>query len=195
MKSILRPRSTRARMAVAVAAGATLALTVPGVGQAADAPRAAGGVGAGVGVGGDVGVQAKLSHSQATAKFRAAGITWTSSGGCSDRNRPNCTSFEQINSATVDGVITLKSASGCAIRLTGGTETGHASGTYSHWNGYKVDFGLTNCLNNYIQGTFTSIGGSKWKSGSGNVYYKEGNHWDVTYYNCGGCLAGQRAVG
>ncbi|ADD41184.1 hypothetical protein [Stackebrandtia nassauensis] len=130
--------------------------------------------------------RAKLSHSQATAKFRDAGITWSSSGNCSDRNNPTCTSFEQIRSETVAGVITLKSASGCAIRLTGGTETGHASGTYSHWNGYKVDFALSTCLNNYIQ-RFTYIGGSKWKSGSGNIYYKEGNHWDVLYYNCGGC--------
>ncbi|WP_411133837.1 hypothetical protein [Streptomyces sp. C10] len=135
------------------------------------------------------GLFAKLTHAQATAKFRAAGISWSSSGGCSDRNNPRCTSFDQINSATVDGVITLKGATGCAINLTGGTETGHASGTYSHWNGYKVDFSLSSCLTGYITGTFTSIGGSKWKSASGNVYYKEGDHWDVTYYNCGGCLA------
>ena len=42
-------------------------------------------------------------------------------------------------------------------------------------------------MNGYIQGNFTSIGGSKWQSGSGNIYYHEGNHWDITYYNCGGC--------
>lgn len=132
-------------------------------------------------------VLAKLTHAQATAKFRSAGITWTSSGGCSDRNKPNCTSFDQLNSATADGAATLKSASKCAVKLTGGTETGHASGTYSHWNGYKLDMSLSSCLDNYIKGTFTSIGGSKWKSGSGNIYYREGNHWDVTYYNCGGC--------
>ncbi|UNS97486.1 hypothetical protein MMF93_14025 [Streptomyces tubbatahanensis] len=130
---------------------------------------------------------AKLTHAQATAKFRGAGVTWTSSGGCSDRNTPTCTSFDGLRSQTADGAITLKSASGCAVRLTGGTETGHASGTYSHWNGYKLDMSLSSCLDNYITGTFTSIGGSKWKSGSGNVYYREGNHWDVTYYNCGGC--------
>jgi hypothetical protein len=35
----------------------------------------------------------------------------------------------------VSGIITLKNASGCSINITGGTETGHASGTYSHWNG------------------------------------------------------------
>nr|WP_069816622.1 hypothetical protein [Streptomyces sp. TP-A0874] len=156
-------------------------MAVPGVAHAAQSGTT------------DVGAMAKLTHAQATAKFKAKGITWSSSGGCSDRNKSNCTSFDQINSATVDGVITLKSASGCAIRLTGGTETGHASGTYSHWNGYKVDIGMTSCLTSYIKNHFSSIGGSKWKSASGNVYYNESNHWDVTYYNCGGCLAPNRA--
>ncbi|HET9143940.1 hypothetical protein [Actinophytocola sp.] len=129
----------------------------------------------------------KISHATATARLRSSNITWSSSGGCSNRNNPTCTSFEQVNSATIEGIRTLKSASGCAINVTGGTETGHASGTYSHWNGYKLDTSLSSCLNGYIQGTFTSIGGSKWRSAAGNIYYKEGNHWDITYYNCGGC--------
>ena len=129
----------------------------------------------------------KLSHSDATQRLRASGITWSSSGNCSDRNNPTCTSFEQVNLTTIQGIQTLKSASGCAINVTGGTETGHASGTYSHWNGYKLDTSLSTCLNNYIQNSFSYIGGSKWQSASGNIYYKEGNHWDITYYNCGGC--------
>ncbi|WP_415645921.1 hypothetical protein [Stackebrandtia soli] len=141
----------------------------------------------GVSIAGDVEANAKLTHAQAASRLSAAGITWSSSGGCSDRNNPTCTSFTQINSATISGIITLKSASGCAINVTGGTETGHADGTYSHWNGYKLDTSLSTCLQNYITGTFTSIGGSKWQSGSGNIYYLEGNHWDITYYNCGGC--------
>ncbi|USX52189.1 hypothetical protein [Lentzea sp. HUAS12] len=130
---------------------------------------------------------AKYTHAQATAQLRAAGIAWDSSGNCSDRNRSNCTSFEQINQTTIAGAKTFKSASGCALTITGGTETGHASGTYSHWNGYKVDYRLSSCITNYIKGTFSSIGGNKWKSGAGNIYYLESNHWDVTYYNCGGC--------
>jgi len=129
----------------------------------------------------------KLSHSEATSMLRSSGITWSSSGNCSNRNNPTCTSFSQVNRATIRGIQTLRSASGCAINVTGGTETGHASGTYSHWNGYKLDTSLSSCLNGYIQGSFSYIGGSKWRSGSGNVYYKEGNHWDITYYNCGGC--------
>lgn len=136
----------------------------------------------------DVVVQVtKLSHADATNRLRSSGITWSSSGGCSDRNNPTCTSFDQVNLTTIQGIQTLKSASGCGINVTGGTETGHASGTYSHWNGYKLDIGLNSCVSGYIQGTFTSIGGSKWQSGSGNIYYHEGNHWDITYYNCGGC--------
>lgn len=134
-----------------------------------------------------VGALAKLSHGTAAAQLSNAGIGIRSSGGCSDRNNPTCTSLEQVNSATIQGAITLKGATGCAMTVTGGTETGHASGTYSHWNGYKLDFAMSSCLTNYITGTFTSIGGSKWRSGSGNIYYNEVNHWDVTYYNCGGC--------
>jgi hypothetical protein len=134
----------------------------------------------------------KLTHSQATSIFRAAGITWSSSGGCSDRYNSTCTSFEQINDSTVYGVRTLKTASGCAVNITGGTEVGHASGTYSHWNGYKVDISKYTCVGNYIHNTFTRIadrgdGAAQWRSGAGNIYADEGSHWDITYYNCGGC--------
>ncbi|HZX02969.1 hypothetical protein [Kribbella sp.] len=134
----------------------------------------------------------KMTHAQATAIFRAAGITWSSSGNCSNRNVASCTSFDQINDSTVYGVRTLKTASGCAINITGGTETGHASGTYSHWNGYKVDVSKYTCVGNYIHNTFTRIadrgdGYPQWRSGAGNIYADEGSHWDITYYNCGGC--------
>jgi hypothetical protein len=129
----------------------------------------------------------KLTHSQATSMLRSSGITWSSSGGCSDRSNPHCTSFEQVNKATIQGAQTLKSASGCALNITGGTEVGHASGTYSHYNGYKLDMSKSTCLTNYIHNNFTSIGGGKWKSAAGNVYYDEDNHWDITFYNCGGC--------
>ena len=54
--------------------------------------------------------------------------------------------------------ITLKNASGCGLTITGGTETGHAAGTYSHANGYKLDFSRTTCLTGWIHGTYTYIG-------------------------------------
>ncbi|MEU2582078.1 hypothetical protein ABZ612_03750 [Streptomyces avermitilis] len=129
----------------------------------------------------------KYSQSAAERQLEPAGVTWVSSGRCSNRNNSRCTSFEQINKSTVAGVIDFKKASRCAVTLTAGTEKGHASGTYSHWNGYKVDIKLTSCVNSYITHKFRYVGergdGAKqYKSPSGNVYAREGSHWDVTYY-------------
>ena len=133
--------------------------------------------------GGDADAAGKeLSHKAATAKLRAAKISWTSSGGCSNRNNPRCTSFSGVKSGTISGIVTFKKSSKCKVTVTGGTETGHASGTYSHWNGYKVDISPTTCVTNYIKRSFGYIGGNKWRSSAGNVYYNEGNHWDITYY-------------
>jgi len=132
----------------------------------------------------------KLTQSQAASQLSAAGVTWSSSGGCTTRSNSTCTSFEQINDSTVQGVKTLKSASGCSINITGGTEVGHASGTYSHYNGYKVDITHRTCVDGYIHSAFTRIanrgdGAPQWKAGSGNIYADEGSHWDITYYSCG----------
>ncbi|MEO7261827.1 MAG: hypothetical protein ABI047_11320, partial [Jatrophihabitantaceae bacterium] len=88
----------------------------------------------------------KLTQAQAASQLSSAGVTWSSSGNCTNRYNSTCTSFEQINQSTVSGVITLKNSSGCSINITGGTETGHASGTYSHWNGYKVDITHRTCV-------------------------------------------------
>ncbi|MFE3072590.1 peptidoglycan-binding protein [Streptomyces sp. NPDC059247] len=137
------------------------------------------------GGGGDSGL---LTHTQATAKFSAAGVTWASSGNCSNRNSTSCTSFDGLRQASADGAVTLRGASGCALTITGGTETGHAGGTYSHWNGYKLDFAITGCLSNYVTGTFAysgtrGDGAALYTAPSGNVYANEGNHWDVTFLN------------
>ena len=129
----------------------------------------------------------KMSQSAAASSLSSVGISWSSSGGCSNRYVSTCTSFEQINSGTVNGVKTLKTASGCAVNITGGTEVGHASGTYSHWNGYKVDISKYTCVGNYIRNSFTRIGNRgdgypQWRSAAGNIYCDEGNHWDILYY-------------
>jgi hypothetical protein len=131
-----------------------------------------------------------VSQASAAAQFSAAGIGWTSSGGCTTRSNPTCTSFDGIRQATIDGGITLRRASGCGLTITGGTEVGHASGTYSHYNGYKLDFSRTTCLTGWIHGTYTYIGlrgdgAPMYRAASGNVYADEGNHWDVTFYSCG----------
>ncbi|WP_310717008.1 hypothetical protein [Streptomyces lydicus] len=158
-----------ARTGLAAAALTALAVVAPLV--AAD-PAAASGT--------------KLTHAQAAGKLRAAGISWTSSGHCSDRNNRHCTSFTRINSGTVSGIITFKRASHCAVTITGGTETGHASGRYSHWNGYKVDISPTGCVTNYIKHAFRYVGrrgdgAPMYKSSAGNIYARESSHWDITY--------------
>lgn len=178
MKSLL----VRSLIATAIAATATFLATAPASATGKENDPVASGSDGGMSV-----LVTKLTQAQATSRLRAAGITWSSSGNCSDRNNSTCTSFEQVNLTTIQGVVTLKSASGCSINITGGTEVGHASGTFSHFNGYKLDLGLNGCLNGYIENTFTPIGGSQWKSAAGNIYFLEGNHWDVTYFNCGGC--------
>ena len=64
------------------------------------------------------GTASAVTHASAASQFSAAGIGWTSSGGCSDPGNSTCTSFEGIRQATVDGAITLKSASGCGWDVT-----------------------------------------------------------------------------
>lgn len=132
-----------------------------------------------------VGAQAagtKMRDNTARAALTTAGITISSSGQCGNRNNSKCTSLEQINSGTVAGIISLKRASKCAVTITGGTEVGHASGVYSHWNGYKLDVRPNACLSQYVKNNFTSIGGNKWRAASGNIYWLEGSHWDIVYY-------------
>ncbi|MGW0435593.1 hypothetical protein ACWDV4_24015 [Micromonospora sp. NPDC003197] len=131
-----------------------------------------------------------ISHTEATARLQAAGISWASSGGCSDRDVPTCTSFEGIRPATITGIITFKQVSGCAITITGGTETGHAGTGYSHSNGYKVDVRLTACVQNHVANHYTYLGhiagfGHQYKSRAGNLYTRESTHWDILYYTCG----------
>ncbi|MCW2790960.1 MAG: hypothetical protein JWO76_58 [Nocardioides sp.] len=149
--------------------------------------------GLGLAVVGSIGVAgaaSAVSQASAASQLSAAGITWSSSGGCTDRNNSTCTSFEGIRQATIDGAKTLKSASGCGLNITGGTETGHATGTYSHSTGYKLDFSRTTCLTNWVHNTYTYIGlrsdgAAQYQSASGNIYADEGSHWDVLYYTCG----------
>ncbi|KAB5595607.1 putative effector protein [Ceratobasidium theobromae] len=130
---------------------------------------------------------AHMTQAAAQAKLEAAGVYASSSGGCTSKSNPKCTSYDGILSGTVDNVITLKNACSCAITITGGTEVGHASGTYSHANGYKVDIRHASGIDEYVKSKFTKIGNRgdgypQWKSAAGNIYCDEGTHWDVTYY-------------
>ena len=131
----------------------------------------------------------KLTQQEAEARLKAAGISWSSSGNCTDRQNKRCTSFEQINSGTIDGIVTLRNASTCPINITGGTEVGHATSPRSHYNGFKLDISHNPCIDGYIKREFTPIGNRpgtrfpQWRSSAGNVYCDETtlNHWDIVY--------------
>ncbi|KAG9078816.1 hypothetical protein FS749_009121 [Ceratobasidium sp. UAMH 11750] len=88
-----------------------------------------------------------------------------------------------MRTGTVIGLVKLKNDCHCPIIITGGTEVGHAPGKYSHANGYKVDIRHNPCIDNYIRTKFKRInrgdGFPQWRDPSGNIYYNEGNHWDV----------------
>jgi hypothetical protein len=127
----------------------------------------------------------KLSNSAALSKIKSAGIGIVSSGGCHTKNNPRCTSLDRVNSKTISGIVAFKKNSKCSVTITGGTETGHASGTKSHGTGYKLDISLNTCVNSYITKKYKyagrrSDGAAMYKSGS-TIYAKEGNHWDILF--------------
>jgi len=128
----------------------------------------------------------KMTHDDAAKKLTDAGITWKSSGNCSDRNNGKCTSFDQVNSETIDGIISFKQVSGCEVQITGGTETGHATSTKSHWNGFKLDINPSVAVTDFIKNNFEAVGtrndgAAMFKDGAGNIYARERDHWDITF--------------
>ena len=123
-----------------------------------------------------------LSHQEARERL-GSGISVVSSGNCSDRSRGNCTSLDGMRQETIDHIVELQQSCNCTVTVTGGTETGHAGGPYSHSSGYKVDLGLNAGINNYITQNMTrsgSRGSDPRYCGGGNEYVREGNHWDIT---------------
>jgi hypothetical protein len=85
---------------------------------------------------------------------------------------------------TVQEIVKIKNECGCDIFVTSGTEGSHAEGTYSHYNGYKVDLRPNQALDDYIRGNYQDIGlrrdgARQYRSPSGAVYAREGDHWDV----------------
>ncbi len=65
-------------------------------------------------------------------------------------------SLQDIQEATINEANRVQGLCDCQIVITSGTEGAHASGTFSHANGFKMDlasknnFGQPNNLTNYI---------------------------------------------
>ncbi|MEU4535590.1 hypothetical protein AB0G15_12060 [Streptosporangium sp. NPDC023825] len=130
----------------------------------------------------------RLQQTDAKRLLRAAGLRWTSSGKCANRQGRNCTSLEAVRSETVSSAIELKRRSGCPLVVTGGTEVGHAPGPYSHYAGYKLDIKPNACINRYITKNYPSQGvrgdGARLygqSATSGPLFAREADHWDILF--------------
>lgn len=126
-----------------------------------------------------------LTHGEALSRLSSHDIVVVSSGNCSNRNQGSCTSLDGVQQTSVDRVIWLQQQIGGRVTVTGGTETGHASGQYSHGNGYKIDIRTDSHINDYITNNFTSLGGNRYRDPHGNIYHRHGpvDHWDITITN------------
>lgn len=130
----------------------------------------------------------RLQQADAKQQLRKAGLTWTSSGKCANRQGPHCTSLEAVRAATVSSAIALKRSSGCPLVVTGGTEVGHAPGPYSHYAGYKLDIKPNRCIDRYITKNYPLQGvrGDRAhlygeSATSGTLYAREADHWDILF--------------
>lgn len=117
-----------------------------------------------------------LSSERTIEALEAAGIKiWESA--------PGRTSLTGMQAVVTQEVLNLRYGCNCALTITGGTESGHAGGEYSHSSGYKVDIDDTSVINNYIQSRYTpagvrSDGAQLYKNGC-TTYAKESDHWDI----------------
>lgn len=121
--------------------------------------------------------EGQYTDAEARAALSAAGISV-------NKTEAQGTSLEGINQATIDEVLRLKEACGCSVVITGGTESGHADGTYSHGNGYKVDIddssGITEYITSNYSYSYTRSDGAKIYTNGSVEYALESTHWDIT---------------
>ncbi|MFC4057118.1 hypothetical protein ACFOWE_02365 [Planomonospora corallina] len=126
-----------------------------------------------------------LTHAQAVRRLERNGLDLYSSGRCADRANRRCTSLEAVRTETLRGVIRLKRRSGCPVTLTGGTETGHTPGRYSHGNGYKLDVEPNACLDRHIRRTQPFRGvrsdGALLYGSEEELYARTPSHWDIVF--------------
>ncbi len=134
-----------------------------------------------------------LTHDIAAQQLASEGISIRSTGNCSDKNIKSCTSLDGIQQSTINLTVNFKQSCGCQVTITGGTETGHAPGPYSHGSGYKIDIASNGSddVSRFIKDNFTytgdrpgNHGGPMYRDAVGNEYIFETDyaHWDILFY-------------
>jgi hypothetical protein len=129
---------------------------------------------------------APLRQGEAGSLLHAAGLRWISSGHCTRRSNPHCTSFDGLRPSTLDGVLRLRETSRCGLVISGGTERGHAHGQYSHGAGYKLDILPSRCLNRFVRHHYRRAhrrgdGAAVYRTPNRSLFAREPSHWDVTF--------------
>lgn len=138
---------------------------------------------------------APASEATIRNQFASAGVEVNHPEPCNPYNlngvTNGCTNVGGMLSATVSQVIAVKNACGseCTVRVTAGSEAGHASGAYSHGTGYKVDLGLAPKLDAFLKGMEQKGSRSGGEPGpiyvdkcGKNQYVLTSDHWDITVY-------------
>lgn len=147
------------------------------------------GTGTGTGAGTGMGPGASAGDGVISAEEQAKrDMLWNDHGIEVSESAPGATKVNRLHNTSINGIIAFKNESGLPIVITGAGETGgpHTDGTFSHGNGYKVDIRITPEVTSYIINNYTPVGvrsdgAAMYKDSGGNIYAKEGNHWDICY--------------
>ncbi|MDN3354488.1 hypothetical protein [Actinomadura sp. DC4] len=127
-----------------------------------------------------------LRQQEASALLRIAGLRWISSGHCTRRSNPHCTSLDGLRPSTLDGVLQFREASRCGLVISGGTERGHSRGGLSHGAGYKLDVLPSHCVNRYVRHHYQRLhrrgdGAAVYRAPGRSLFAREPSHWDITF--------------
>jgi hypothetical protein len=129
---------------------------------------------------------AVMRQQEAGALLHGAGLRWISSGHCTRRTNPHCTSFSGLRTSTLGGVLRLREDSRCRLVISGGTERGHSRGQFSHGAGYKLDILPNRCLNRFVRHHYRRIhtrgdGSPLYRAPGRSLFAREPSHWDITF--------------
>ena len=127
-----------------------------------------------------------MHHQEVGALLHGEGVRWISSGHCTRRTNPHCTSFDGLRPATLSAMLALRQTSRCGLVISGGTETGHAGGRFSHGGGYKLDVLPSHCINRFIRRHYHRVptrgdGAAQYRARGRTTFAREPSHWDITF--------------
>jgi hypothetical protein len=106
---------------------------------------------------------------------------------CAYYGQRGCTDVVGLRRSVFDELDYVVANTDGTVTITGGTEGGHASGPYSHGNGYKVDLRKSANVNAMVanedlfrrSGTRSDGAPRYINRQTGAEWYDEGDHWDI----------------